>query len=82
VPATAAAVALNLTAISPSAGGFLQLRGSDQPPTNTSVLNFGAGLTRANNATCRLGVDGALVVTANGATVHVVIDVVGYYEGD
>jgi hypothetical protein len=53
-----------------------------QPPTTTSVLNFLGGSNRANNAAVALGVDGDVVATANGTGTHLVIDVVGYFEGD
>jgi glucose/arabinose dehydrogenase len=83
VPATAHALAVNVTAISPSVGGHLTLfpAGSGRPATST--INFGAGQTRSNNAVVRLSPEGAAAVfygTLGGGGVHFVLDVVGYFE--
>jgi hypothetical protein len=50
------------------------------PPT--SVLNFAAGLTRANNAIVALSAAGELAVYngMSAGTTHLVVDVVGYFE--
>lgn len=82
VPTTASAVALNVTVVSPSTGGNLQIEQGDGPVTGTSVVNFPAGITRANNAIASLGTAGDVTVTAaiSSGTAHVVIDVVGYFE--
>jgi hypothetical protein len=47
-----------------------------------STINYRAGQTRANNAIVPLGRDGDLRVTAGQAvgSVHVVVDVFGYFE--
>ena len=82
VPATALAVALNLTAVSPSAAGNLTVfpAGTFQPPT--SNLNFTAGQTRSNNAVVQFQAGSVTIsyTAAGGATVQVVVDVVGYFE--
>jgi hypothetical protein len=82
VPATAKAVSLNVTVVSPSAGGHLRLYPSGTPRPTASSINFAAGQTRANNAVVSLGVDGVVVVYASqpGGTAHVVLDVTGYFE--
>jgi hypothetical protein len=48
----------------------------------TSVLNFGAGQTRANLAVLPLGRGGTLAVLSSqtSGTAHVILDVVGYFE--
>jgi hypothetical protein len=83
IPATARALALNVTIVSPTGGGHIILYPSDQAQPPTSTLNFSAGQLRANNTVLALGADGALkitpVITGNG-TVHVLIDVAGYFE--
>ena len=52
-----------------------------QPPA-TSTLNFGANMTRSNNALVMMSSDGRIklrpFVGASGTT-HVVVDVVGYF---
>jgi hypothetical protein len=82
IPATAKAVSLNVTVVSPSAGGHLRLYPSGTPRPATSSLNFASGQTRANNAVVSLGVDGAMVVYVGqpSGTVHVVLDVNGYFQ--
>ncbi len=82
VPATAVAVAINLTAVASTAAGNLTVFpvGTFQPPT--SNLNFAAGQTRSNNAVVQLQAGGVTIsyTAAGGATVQVIVDVVGYFE--
>jgi hypothetical protein len=85
VPATAKAVALNVTVDLPTAAGSLTLYpgGDGLPPTST--ISFAAGRTRANNAVMPLSFDGRgnLTVYVNmppGGQVHVILDVVGYFR--
>jgi hypothetical protein len=82
VPATAKAVSLNATVVSPSVAGHLRLHASGTPRPGTSFLNYASGQTRANNAVVHLGTDGALIayVSQPGGAVHVVIDVNGYFR--
>lgn len=82
VPATARALAVNITVVAPSTLGFLTLFPTGGGPGLTSSINFRAGQTRANNAIVTLGVVGSLDVFA-GLTlgnVHFVLDVTGYLE--
>ena len=84
IPATAQAIAANVTSIAPTGGGNLKLYpgGGAVPPT--SALNFAAGQTRANNGVFPLAGNGTgtlailATVTGNGA-VDVVLDVTGYF---
>ena len=82
IPASASAVALNLTVTQPTAQGNLRLYPSDQAAPATSTLNYTAGQTRANNAIVGLGASGALAVrcTQASGSAHVVLDVSGYFE--
>jgi Tol biopolymer transport system component len=88
VPATAVAVAVNVTVAGATGSGNLRLYPGDVPPPAASSINFQAGVTRANNAMLSLSDDGAgtlgLLATiagmAGGGTVHVIVDVVGYYQ--
>ena len=83
VPATAVAAAVNLTAISPSAAGNLTVFPAGTVLPATSTLNFTAGQTRSNNAAVQLGSAGSVTISyaaAGGATVQVIVDVVGYFE--
>jgi Leucine-rich repeat (LRR) protein len=82
IPATAEAVSLNVTVVSPSGGGHLRLYASGTPPPGTSSISYDSGQTRANNAVVSLGVDGAVVVYVSqpSGTAHVVLDVTGYFQ--
>jgi uncharacterized repeat protein (TIGR01451 family) len=83
IPPTARAVALNLTVTGPTGIGHLRAYPATlSPPAMTSVLNFTAGLTRANNAVVELSPAGEIAVfngMASGTT-HLVLDVTGYFE--
>jgi hypothetical protein len=81
VPAGAKALSVNVTVTQPAAPGHLALYPANHPAPGTSVINFTAGATRANNAILALDAAGAVKVRsgANG-TVHLVIDVNGYFE--
>ncbi|HZF10846.1 MAG TPA: PQQ-dependent sugar dehydrogenase [Thermoanaerobaculia bacterium] len=82
IPAGAEALAINLTVTGPTAAGFLSVYPSGQTPPPTSTLNFNAGQVRANNAILPLA-GGGLDVMAGlppGGQVHLVVDVVGYFQ--
>jgi hypothetical protein len=82
VPATAKALAINVTATGATSGGFIRLYAGGSAPTATSSLNFAAGQTRANNAVVPLpdtGVLGILAELGSGTT-HFILDVSGYFE--
>lgn len=84
VPATARAVALNLTVVSPGAsGGLVAFPGDQAAIPVASSLAYKPGVTRANNAVVRLSTDGTATlklsnVSAGGT--HVLFDVSGYFE--
>lgn len=85
VPATAKAVALNITVIAPTANGNVVLWPGDQIKPGTSSINFAGGQIRANNAVLSLATDGlgdvaAQSFLADGGTVHLILDVTGWFE--
>lgn len=83
VPAGAVAAAVNLTVTSPTAGGNLTAFAAGTALPATSTLNFAAGQTRANNAVVQLGQAGGVTIFyagGGGASAHVIMDVVGYFE--
>ena len=82
VPATAAAVSLNVAVTAPTTAGYLRLFPAGGAEPLASALNYAAGLTRANNAIVGLGGAGEIAVRvgqASGAA-HVIVDVNGYFE--
>jgi hypothetical protein len=83
IPASAAAISVNVTAVAPPAVGNLRFFPGDGTAPNASTVNFGAGQTRANNAIVMLASSGSGTFgVRNSATagVDVVIDVNGYFE--
>lgn len=82
IPPAARVIAANITVIAPSSSGHLQIRPGGTPGTSTSVVNFAAGLTRANNAFILLGADGDFLVVAAfpAGSAHLAVDVVGWFE--
>jgi len=90
VPAGATAVVLNVTAVNPTAGGYVSLRPGDATGAPTvSTLNVTAGGTFPNGATITVPTTGAhageiqVWYEAEGTTVgstELLIDIAGYYE--
>jgi len=78
VPADAAAVAVNLTVVSPRSSGFLTAApcGGDRP--TVSNANFVRDQVVASAAVVPVGADGSICVFANEST-HVVVDVSGSF---
>jgi hypothetical protein len=82
VPADATAVVVNVTAVAPSAAGYISvLPHTDPPATPVSSVNFVAGQTVASLVTVKLGAQPAPVVlsTFRGA-VTILVDVLGWYS--
>lgn len=80
IPASAVTLAVNVTVTAPSAAGHLTVySGFEVPPTST--LNYQAGQTRANNAIVPLDPGSFRIRSVQpSGTVHVIIDVTGYFE--
>jgi len=82
VPSSANAVVLNVTAVTPTAGGNLTVYPTGRPTPLASSLNFTAGRVVPNAVTVGLGTgDSIAVFNGSGGCTHVVVDVVGYYAG-
>jgi len=83
VPATARAVALNLTVVLPTGAGDLRAYPGGSAAPVATAASFRAGQVRANNAVLGLATDGTLALRADvtaGAAVPLLIDVVGYFQ--
>lgn len=78
----ARALALNVTVTGATAPGNVRVYPAYSPVPNVSTVNYAAGQTRAGNVVIGLSPEGDLAVRASQAsgTVHVVLDVVGYFE--
>jgi ELWxxDGT repeat protein len=85
VPADARAVAAIVVAVNPGEAGNLRVYPTGQVAPRSSVINFRAGRTRANNGTLTLGRGGQIMVqgdmpAGSSASTHFVMDVFGYYR--
>lgn len=85
IPATAKAVALNVTVVNATAGGSVTVYPADLSVPTASAISFVPGRSRASNALVRLSTDGegrlGVAATFGGAgQVHVILDVAGYFE--
>jgi hypothetical protein len=84
IPAGAEAISVNVTAVGPTGVGHVVVYPGNYPRPAVSTLNFGAFQNRANDAILGLASDGTGTLTAegvvvNGGTVHLLIDVNGYF---
>ncbi|MFN2386079.1 MAG: M4 family metallopeptidase [Thermoanaerobaculia bacterium] len=82
IPATAKAVSLNVTITGPTSLGHLSIYPGGTSLPIVSTMNFRPGQTRANNAIIQLGAGGTLSTVSGqaGGTVHLLLDVNGYFE--
>jgi hypothetical protein len=84
IPASARALAVNVTAIGPTSSGFLALFPQNETAPLTSTVSFPAGATRTNNAVVDLAAFSRSFMIRSGlpsgASVHVTVDVSGYFE--
>lgn len=79
VPTGASAVAFNLTAITPTAGGYLTAFPSGTTRPNASNINFVNGDIIANLVIVKIGTDGRVNLYNHRGSTHVAADVVGYF---
>ncbi len=83
IPVSARSVALSVTAVQPTGSGFLTLYPADQSAPLASTINFSANQVLANNAIVLLSADGKIKIlplVGGSGSVHVVIDVMGYFD--
>ncbi|WKU04328.1 hypothetical protein [Micromonospora sp. HUAS LYJ1] len=76
-----AAVALNLTAVSPASSGFLTVWPVDGTTSVASTTNFTTGqLARSSFAVSKLGTEGKIRVKNNSSgTLHILVDLQGWF---
>ena len=79
VPAGAAAAVLNVTAVDPTAAGFLTVYPEGGTLPTVSNLNFAAGDTVPNLVTVGLSSTGMVSIYNSAGSTNVVVDVYGYY---
>jgi hypothetical protein len=80
VPVEASAVEVNVTAVNPTAAGYLTLFPADAAVPKSSTLNWSAGQAPlANGATVKLSSADQFSVRVSAGQVDVVVDVAGYF---
>ncbi|HEX5497297.1 MAG TPA: putative Ig domain-containing protein [Mycobacteriales bacterium] len=83
IPTTGvAAVVFNLTAVAPTAGGFLTVYPTGAPRPNSSNLNFTAGQTIADEVIATVGTAGKVTVFNAVGNTHVLADISGWFATD
>jgi len=80
IPGTASAIVLNATVTGATAGSFVTLHPTGGAVPTASTINFGAGQTIANSATVKVGAGNQISAFNQTGSVHLVIDVVGWYD--
>jgi len=76
------AIVLNVTVTQPTASGHLTIYPDDVPKPLASSLNFTPGLTVPNLVIVRVPADHGVIFSNSAGQLHLVIDVVGYYDVD
>ncbi len=83
VPSSAKAISANVSVVTAGGSGFFGAFPGNGFPLGTTIMSFGAGQTRTNNAVILLATDGTgTALFQNGATqaAHLVLDVNGYFQ--
>jgi uncharacterized repeat protein (TIGR01451 family) len=84
IPPTATDVAINITVVTPTGDGNLTIHASDTASPGFSTMPFRANVTRAQFAIAALSSQTGEVtvqpVVAGNGSVHVLIDIMGYFE--
>ena len=75
-------VVMNVTVTQPTGFGFLTVWPDDTARPVVSNLNFTPGLTVPNLVTVRVPANGIIDFYNSFGSTHVVVDVVGYYDGE
>jgi hypothetical protein len=79
IPSNATAVAINITAVSPTRDGYLTVWPAGRTRPTVSSINFPARAVVGNFVIAQLGTDGKLAIYNHNGATNVVFDVVGYY---
>jgi alpha-tubulin suppressor-like RCC1 family protein len=80
VPASATAVVLNVTGVTPTASTVVTVYPAGLARPTASNLNLPAGDIRANQVTVTLGTNRAVILHNLAGSIHLVADLAGYYS--
>ena len=78
IPATASAVAINLTATRGQGTGYATAHPCLDDVPNASSINYTAGINRPNEIIAELSPTGTVCITVGEAAVDLIVDVVGH----
>ena len=80
IPSTGVdSIAINVTAISPSANGFLTIFPTGAAQPTASNLNTAPGRTLPNMVIVPLGTDGQISIFNSSGTTHLAVDILGWF---
>jgi hypothetical protein len=82
VPSSARSLSLNITVTGPTAPGDLKFFAAGTSVPVSTTMDYSANQTRGNNAIPSLSSSGALTVQCDqvSGTVHLIVDVNGYFQ--
>jgi uncharacterized protein YkwD len=81
IPTTASSVVMNVTVDDPTQGGYLSVFPAGVSRPNASTNNFAAGETIPNTVIAKLGDGGGVWIFNYSGSPHVIVDVLGFFEG-
>jgi V8-like Glu-specific endopeptidase len=76
------AIVIDITAVAPTATGFINAHATGEARPETSLLNFSAGKTVSNTAVVKVSASGQVTFYNSLGTTHLVADVQGYFAVD
>jgi hypothetical protein len=80
VPADAAGVLLNVTAVNGTAASFLTIYPDGTPRPNASNLNWADGAAHPNLVSVSIGANGSIDLYNDAGQVDLLVDLAGYYK--
>jgi hypothetical protein len=80
VPDDASVLMMNVTAVAPTAAGYVTVYPGDEAVPATSNLNFSAGQTVPNAVAMRIGTDHRIRFRNAVGSTHLIVDVTGWYR--
>ena len=80
VPDDASVLMMNVTAVAPTAAGYVTVYPGDESVPSTSNLNFSVGQTVPNAVAMRIGADHRIRFRNATGNTHLIVDVTGWYR--
>ena len=77
----ATAVIINVTAVDPTATGYLTVFPADRSQPDASNVNFYAGRNAPNLVVVHPAADGSIKIFNSAGATHVLVDVIGRFDG-